>query len=118
MDIVSKEFIIKDLHEISKRYRKEFPDTTIYVTRDFYRKHGKYSENQISELFGSFSVLKEEALKTDSENDSDSLQLQKNLIVFKNKIEELEREKSELLKRSITEDDIINKYEQGNLDEY
>lgn len=107
--VVSKQELIEDLQKIAKKYRKEFGEESGYITRDYYRKYGKYKENQINELFQNFTNAKNEALKED-DVEIDSIEFQKKIIQLEEKNKELEKEKKELLKRSIDEDDILTLY--------
>jgi len=56
---VSKETLIKDIQLVSKKYKKQFPDSKEPITRDYYRSNGKYSK-EVEKEFGSFkNVIKE-----------------------------------------------------------
>lgn len=57
---LSEELLLKDLQEWAKRYHKKFG--TFNITRNFYRKHSKYSEGDVAEFFGTFSEFKDKAL--------------------------------------------------------
>lgn len=57
---LTKEVLIKDLQEWAKKYHKKFG--TFNVTRNYYRKHSKYSETDIENFFPTFSEFKENAL--------------------------------------------------------
>jgi hypothetical protein len=104
--------LIKDIQDIAKRYRTEFGEDAGYITRDYYRKYGKYKITDITNYFKDFTEARNEALKED-DIDLDSLGLQKKLIQLEEKNRELEKEKRELLKRSIDEDDLLALYKES-----
>lgn len=54
--MVTKEQIAKDLVDVNEIFKKEFPDAGVPVTRNFYREHGKYSEKDLTKVFGSFKL--------------------------------------------------------------
>jgi len=60
---ISKETMINDLQKIIKKYQKEFPDSKQSITRDYYRKHGKFN-NEYDEIFGSFNIINPYCQKT------------------------------------------------------
>lgn len=111
---VTKEEIVKDLQDVAKKYRKEFGEESGYITRDYYRKFGNFSTSQIDNEFRNFTEARNEALKED-DVDLDSLGLQKKLIQLEEKNRELEKEKKELLRRSIDEDNFIELYQRDIL---
>ena len=108
---IKKEDIIKDIQELAKKYRKEFGEEAGYVTRDYYLKYGKYNKTQVDSTFGNFTNAKSAAISED-DVDTDSLILQKKVIQLEEKTRDLEKEKKELLKRSINEDDLVELYDQ------
>ena len=108
---IKKEDIIKDIQGTAKKYRKEFGEEAGYVTRDYYLKYGKYNKTQIDSTFGNFTNAKNATISED-DVDTDTLILQKKVIQLEEKNRGLEKDKKELLKRSIDEDDLIELYEQ------
>ncbi len=55
-----KKELLDDLKKVSKQYQKKYPDTKHFVTRDYYRQYGRFSEKDYAEIFGSFGNFKEQ----------------------------------------------------------
>lgn len=106
MSKITKEQIIEDVNKVNDKYSKVFPDA-IFVTRDYYREHGKYSDSQITKLFAGFDNLKKEIV-----GNLDIITYKKKVHVLEEKNRNLERENNELIKNSIVEDVILSTYEE------
>lgn len=56
--------VIEDVKKVSKIFKKEFPSSKEFITRDYYRANGKYSKN-VEAIFGSFKNAINEIFKQD-----------------------------------------------------
>ena len=61
---VTRETIIADLKKVDKELKKQAGKDS-YVTRDYYRRHGKYNESAVVAEFGSFKNAIEIVFKDD-----------------------------------------------------
>jgi len=105
MSKITKEQIIEDVKKINDQYLAEYPDS-IFMTRDYYRGHGKFKETQVNKLFSSFENLKKEIL-----GDLDIINYKKKLCILEEKNRALEQENTKLIKNTVAEDSILELYE-------
>ena len=56
--------VVEDVKKVSKIFKKEFPSSKEFITRDYYRANGKYSKN-VEAIFGSFKNAINEIFKQD-----------------------------------------------------
>lgn len=61
---VTREKLIKDIKAVDKKIKKEV-NKDAYLTRDYYRKHGKYTDSAIVSQFGSFKTAVDIVLKSE-----------------------------------------------------
>lgn len=54
-EAITKKEILKDLRRVTDLYRKQHPEVTA-ITRDYYRKHGKYTEKDLTQHYGNFRM--------------------------------------------------------------
>lgn len=104
---VTKEQILDDVRKVYKKFKEEFIDSTEFISRDYYREHGKYPVGRITKMFGKFGSLKELVY---NEKDNDNLSLRKRIVILEEKNKDLEKQRKDLLKSSINEDNIIDLY--------
>lgn len=62
MKKITKEQIIKDLQQVAKKFKKEFPNSKDNITRDYYRSSGKYG-TEVEKIFGTFKNASQEVFK-------------------------------------------------------
>ena len=58
-----EEKIIADIVSVNKKYKNKFKNASGYVTRNFYREHGKFKESEVEKLFGNFTNALNEAFE-------------------------------------------------------
>lgn len=74
--------VVEDVKKVSKIFKKEFPNSKEFITRDYYRSHGEYGKS-IDKIFGSFKNALSEIFKDEKLLIRDDFDIKKNL--FKNK---------------------------------
>jgi len=104
--LITKEQIIKDLKKIIQKYQKEFPNSKQIITRDYYRKYGKYNKEYES-LFGNFDNLKNEI-----KDDIDTLDIEKKFKILTDNITTLKKDKEKLLKNEIHSEQFLEEFKE------
>ena len=110
----TKEDLIEDLRIVSKKYRIDNPDSADFITRDYYREQSKYTEQEVNTIFGSFKNFKNYFI----EEEGIKFEIEKRMLLLSKENTELKKEKEQLLKDSITTDDILNIYKDALKTEY
>ena len=110
----TKDDLMEDLRKVSKQYKIDNPDSVDIITRDFYRENGKYTEQEVNTLFGNFKNFKNAFL----DEDGLKFEIEKRILSLSKENSELKKEKEQLLKESITTDDILDLYKDALKTEY
>jgi len=64
--------VVEDVKKVSKIFKKEFPNSKEFITRDYYRSHGEYGKS-IDKIFGSFKNALSEIFKINSGKGRDEI---------------------------------------------
>lgn len=106
MPDLTKEVLIEDLLQISKKYQKDNKKATAPITQRYYRKHGNFKESEYEEIFGSFTAFKEETF-----DNIDEFKIEKRLHELEEENKRLKKDKKKLIENSSIEDKFLGKYE-------
>jgi hypothetical protein len=101
---ISKEQVISDLQRVTKKYQKEYPNSGNTITRDYYRKEGKYNI-EYEKMFGSF-----ENFKSQIKNDIDNIEIEKKFKILTDNISTLKKDKEKLLKSEIKNEQFLEEF--------
>lgn len=101
---ITKDMLVKELKEIGKKF-----ENPLKITRDEYRKLSEYGSTY-SKYWKTFPDMIKEVFAL-SKDDVKNFDLEKKVLLLEERNKELEREKNCLLKTSISEDKIINDFE-------
>jgi hypothetical protein len=113
--IITNEELFEDLKKVVDKYKKKNPKAKNLLTRDFYRKNSNYKESDYSK-FGSFKDFIEVFKKGNKE--IQEFENEKQLIILQDEISKLKQDKDKLLKRSITEDNLLDIYKESVVKEF
>ena len=78
--------VVEDVKKVSKIFKKEFPNSKEFITRDYYRSHGEYGKS-IDKIFGSFKNALSEIFKDEKLLIRDDFDIKKNL--FKKNLKQI-----------------------------
>jgi UDP-2,3-diacylglucosamine pyrophosphatase LpxH len=101
---VTKNQLVEDLQRIIKKYQKEFPESKQSITRDYYRKYGKYN-SEYDEIFGSFDNFKNQI-----KEDIDNIEIEKKIKILTDNVSDLKRDKEKLLKNEIKNEQFLEEF--------
>lgn len=68
--------VVEDVKKVSKIFKKEFPNSKEFITRDYYRSHGEYGKS-IDKIFGSFKNALSEIFKDEKGVSRDDINIKK-----------------------------------------
>ena len=102
--IISKEILVQDLKKVMQKYQEEFPNSKQIITREYYRKKGKYSI-EYEQIFGSFDNFKNQL-----ENEINTIELEKRFKILTDQIASLKKDKEKLLRNEIRNEQYLEEF--------
>jgi hypothetical protein len=95
---ITKEILLSEFKEIIDEYQKEYPKTKALISRKVYRKKTQYATS-FEKFYSSFEDFRTDALG--GEEKTQNFQTQRQLILLKDEISALKKERDHLLKGNI-----------------